>query len=96
MNLLKSAKFRNVLKNNKFAIVVGNLKSIDSWDAWGVRIYSNADIVTHQGDYLENTDQSNPQYISVKPNKKWSFVAEEPVLVQGKFNVKKKQRNNSY
>ena len=29
MNLLKSTKFRNVLKNNKFAIVVDNLKSID-------------------------------------------------------------------
>jgi hypothetical protein len=45
-------------------------------------------MVTHQGGYLENTDQPNPQYISVKP-KKWSCVAEEPVLVQGKFNVKK-------
>jgi len=32
MNLLKSTKFRNVLKNNKFAIVVDNLKSIDPWD----------------------------------------------------------------
>ncbi len=68
MNLLKSTKFRNVLKNNKFAIVVDILKSIDPLDQRGVRICSTADIVTHQGDYLENTDQPNPQYISVKPN----------------------------
>jgi len=32
MNLLKSTKFRNVLKNDKVAIVVDYLKSIDPWD----------------------------------------------------------------
>ena len=89
MNLLKSTKFRNVLKNNKVAIVVDNLKSIDPWDPRGVRIYGAADIVTRQGGYMENTDQPNPQYIRVNPKKKWSWGVEEPVFVQGKFNVKK-------
>jgi pyridoxamine 5'-phosphate oxidase family protein len=88
MNLLKSTKFRNVLKNNKVAIVVDNLKSIDPWDPRGVRIYGAADIVTRQGGYMENTDQPNPQYIRVNPKKKWSWGVEEPVFVQGKFNVK--------
>jgi pyridoxamine 5'-phosphate oxidase family protein len=32
MNLLKSTKFRNVLKNDKVAIVVDYLESIDPWD----------------------------------------------------------------
>jgi pyridoxamine 5'-phosphate oxidase family protein len=70
MNLLKSTKFRNVLKNNKVAIVVDDLKSIDPWDPRGVRIYGTADIVTRQGGYMENTDQPNPQYIRVNPKKK--------------------------
>jgi pyridoxamine 5'-phosphate oxidase family protein len=70
MNLLKSTKFRNVLKNNKIAIVVDDLKSIDPWDPRGVRIYGTADIVTRQGGYMENTDQPNPQYIRVNPKKK--------------------------
>ena len=77
------------LKNNKVAIVVDNLKSIDPWDPRGVRIYGAADIVTRQGGYMENTDQPNPQYIRVNPKKKWSWGVKEPVFVQGKFNVKK-------
>jgi len=89
MNLLKSTKFRNVLKNNKVAIVVDDLKSIDPWDPRGVRIYGTADIVTAQGGYMENTDQPNPQYIRVNPKKKWNWGVEQPVFVQGKFNVKK-------
>jgi pyridoxamine 5'-phosphate oxidase family protein len=89
MNLLKSTKFRNVLKNNKVAIVVDDLKSIDPWDPRGIRIYGTADIVTRQGGYMENTDQPNPQYIRVNPKKKWSWGVAEPVFVQGKFNVKK-------
>jgi len=88
MNLVKSTKFRNVLQNNKVAIVVDDLKSIDPWDPRGIRIYGIADIVTRQGGYLENTDHPNPQYIRVSP-KKWSWGLEEPVFIQGKFKVKK-------
>jgi len=89
MKLLKSTKFRNVLKNNKVAIVVDNLKSIDPWDPRGIRIYGTADIVTSQGGYMENTNHPNPQYIRVNPEKKWSWGVEQPVFVQGKFKVKK-------
>jgi pyridoxamine 5'-phosphate oxidase family protein len=89
MNLLNSTKFRNVLKNNKVAIVVDDLKSIDPWDPRGIRIYGTADIVTRQGGYMENTNHPNPQYIRVNPKKKWSWGVEQPVFVQGKFKVKK-------
>jgi pyridoxamine 5'-phosphate oxidase family protein len=37
---------------------------------------------------MENTDHPNPQYIRVNP-KMWSWGIEEPVFVQGKFNVKR-------
>ena len=85
MNLLKSTKFRNVLKNNKVAIVVDDLKSIDPWDPRGIRIYGTADIVTRQGGYMENTDQPNPQYIRVNPKKKWSWGVAEPVFCTRKI-----------
>ena len=91
MNLLKSTKFRNVLKNDKVAIVVDDLKSIDPWDPRGIRIYGIADIITRQGGYMDSTDHPNPQYIRVTPKKKWSWGLEEPVFVERKFNVKKSQ-----
>lgn len=89
MNLLKSTKYRNVMKNNKVAIVVDDLKTIDPWDPRGIRVYGTADIVTRQGGYMGNNDHPNPKYIRISPNKKWSWGVEEPVFVQGKFNVKK-------
>jgi pyridoxamine 5'-phosphate oxidase family protein len=89
MNLLKSTKYRNVLENDKIAIVVDDLKSIDPWDPRGIRIYGTADVVTRQGGYMESTNHPNPHYIRVTPKKKWSWGIEEPVFVQGKFNVKK-------
>jgi pyridoxamine 5'-phosphate oxidase family protein len=67
MNLLKSTKFRNVLKNNKVAIVVDDLKSIDPWDPRGIRIYGTADIVTRQGGYMENTDHPQSPIYQGKP-----------------------------
>ena len=89
MNLLKSTKYRNVLKNDKVAIVVDDLKSIDPWEVRGIKVYGTADIITRQGGYMENTDHPNLQYIRITPKKKWSWGVEGPVFVQGKFNVKK-------
>jgi pyridoxamine 5'-phosphate oxidase family protein len=91
MKLLKSTKYRNVQKNDKVAIVIDDLKSIDPWDPSGIRIYSIADVVTRRGGYMENTDHSNPRYIRITPKKKWSWGVEKPAFVQGKFNVKRAQ-----
>jgi pyridoxamine 5'-phosphate oxidase family protein len=91
MNLLKSTKYRNVLKNEKVAIVVDDLKTIDPWDPRGIKIYGTADVITRQGGYMESTDHPNPYYIRISPKKKWSWGVEEPVFVQGKFNVKRAQ-----
>ena len=91
MNLMKSTKYKNVLKNNKVALVIDDLKSVDPWDPRGMKIYGTADIVTRQGGYMESTDHPNPQYIRITPKKKWSWGIEEPVLVEGKFNVKRAQ-----
>jgi Pyridoxamine 5'-phosphate oxidase len=52
MNLVKSTKFRNVLKNNKVAIVIDDFKSVDPWVPRGIRIYGTADTVTRHGGYI--------------------------------------------
>ena len=39
MNLLKSTKYKNVLQNNKVAIVIDDLNSVDPWDPRGMKIY---------------------------------------------------------
>jgi len=61
INILKSRKYKNVLKNNKVALVIDDLKTIDPWDPRGIRIYGTADIVTRQSGYMEQTP--HPHYI---------------------------------
>ena len=89
INLIKSTKYKNILKNNKVALVIDDLRSIDPWDARGIRIYGIADTIDRQGGYMSNTDHPQIQYIRIKPVKKWAWGIEQPVFVEGKFNVKK-------
>jgi len=89
MNLLKSTKYNNVQKNNRVAIVIDDLKSVNPWEPRGVRIYGIADIVTRQGGYMAQTDHPSATYIRIKPLKKWSWGIEVPVFVEGKFVVNK-------
>lgn len=55
MNILKSTKYRNVLKNNKVALVIDDLKTVDPWDPRGIRIHGTADIVSRKGGYMQGT-----------------------------------------
>src|ERR671930_182331 len=89
MNILKSTKYKNVLKNDKVAIVIDDLKSVDPWDPRGIRIHGTADIVTRKGGYMEGIGHAEPTYIRIKPKKKWSWGIDEPVFVEGRFNVKR-------
>lgn len=93
MNLLKSTKYKNVLHNNKVAIVIDDLKSVDPWDPRGMKIYGTADIVIRQGGYMDRTGHSNPQYIRISPKKKWSWGIDEPIFVEGRFNVKRAEES---
>jgi pyridoxamine 5'-phosphate oxidase family protein len=89
MNIQKSTKYKNVLKNDSVAIVIDDLKSVNPWEPRGIRVYGIADVVTRQGGYMQQTDHPSPTYIRIKPLKKWSWGIEEPVFQQGRFNVKK-------
>jgi pyridoxamine 5'-phosphate oxidase family protein len=93
MNILKSTKYKNILKNNKVAIVVDDLKTVDSWDPHGIRIYGIADVLNHQGGYTDQTGHSEHQYIRIYPNKKWSWGIDESVFAEGKFKVKSAVRS---
>ncbi len=73
MNLVKSTKYKNVQKNNKVAVIIDDLKTVDPWDPMGMRIYGTADIVSRQGGYMDRTGHSNHQYIRITPYKKWSW-----------------------
>ncbi|MGB0026964.1 MAG: PPOX class F420-dependent oxidoreductase, partial [Nitrososphaeraceae archaeon] len=58
MNLAKSTKYKNVQRNNKVAIIIDDLKTIEPWDPGGMKIYGTADIVTRQGGYMDETGHS--------------------------------------
>lgn len=71
-NLIKSAKYKNIQKNPRVALVVDDLKSVNPWEPRGIRIYGIADIVTRQAEYMQQTDHASATYIRIKPLKKWS------------------------
>lgn len=68
MNILKSTKYKNVLKNNKVALVIDDLKSVDPWDPRGIRVHGTVDIVTRKGGYMEDTGHPEPTYIRINYN----------------------------
>ena len=94
INILKSAKYKNILKNSKVALVIDDLKTINPLDPRGIRIYGIADPVDRQGGYMSNTDHPQSRYIRIRPTKKWGWGIDEPVFVDGKFNVKKSTTSN--
>lgn len=89
INILESTKYKNTLKNNKVAIVIDDLKTVNPWNPRGVRIYGIADTVERKEGYMSNPNHPQSRYIRIKPAKKWSWGIEEPVFVEGKFKVKK-------
>ena len=72
-----------------FDFVIDDLKSVDPWDPRGIKVYGTADVVTRQGGYMDSTGHANPSYIRISPKKKWSWGIDEPVFVEGRFNVKR-------
>jgi pyridoxamine 5'-phosphate oxidase family protein len=60
MNILKSTKYKNVLKNNSVTIVIDDLKSVIPWDPRGMKVYGTADVVNREGGYMDSTSHANP------------------------------------
>jgi hypothetical protein len=56
------------MKNENVALVIHDLKTIDSWDPRRIKIYRTADIVTREalpGGQLRNNDPFKPTYIGI-------------------------------
>lgn len=89
--LSKTRKYKNVLKNDKVALVIDDLETVNPWAPRGIRIYGTADIVARQGGYMDGAhSSSSPQsYIRIRPLRKWSWAVDGPVFVDGKINIKR-------
>jgi pyridoxamine 5'-phosphate oxidase family protein len=83
IHLSKTRKYKNVLKNNKVALVIDDLETVNPWAPRGIRIYGTADIVTRQGGYMDRAHSSSsspPSYIRIRPLQKWSWGVEGPIF----------------
>ena len=92
MNITKTTKYKNVIKNKNVALVIDDLKTVDPWDPRGIKIHGAADIVGREdlhGDKRRDNSHFSPVYIRIKPTKKWAWGIDEPVFQEGKFNVKR-------
>lgn len=88
IDLPKTRKYKNALKNKKVALVIDDLETVNPWAPRAVRIYGTADIVTRQGGYMDRAHSSSssssppppPSYIRIRPLKKWSWGVEAPLF----------------
>lgn len=86
IDLPKTRKYKNVLKNEKVALVIDDLETVNPWAPRAVRIYGIADIVTRRGGYMDRAHSSSssssppPSYIRIRPLKKWSWGVERPLF----------------
>jgi pyridoxamine 5'-phosphate oxidase family protein len=93
INLSKTRKYKNVLKNKKVALVIDDLETVNPWAPRAIRIYGTADIVSRQGGYMDrahpSSSSSPPSYIRIRPLKKWSWGVNGPMFMEeGKVNIK--------
>jgi pyridoxamine 5'-phosphate oxidase family protein len=73
-DMLRSTKYKNVLRNRSIAIVIDDIKSIKPWRARGIRIYGEAEITKRQGASMEKYGEFEVVYsIRITPRKKWSW-----------------------
>jgi pyridoxamine 5'-phosphate oxidase family protein len=73
-DMLRSAKYRNVLRNRLIALVIDDLKSIKPWQPRGIKIYGVAEIAKRQGASLKNYGEFETVHsIKLTPRRKWSW-----------------------
>jgi pyridoxamine 5'-phosphate oxidase family protein len=86
INMLKSTKYKNVLKNSTVALVIDDLKTAKPWQPRGIRVYGDAEITKRQGASLEKNDHFEIVYsIRITPRRKWSWGINKPLFVNGRI-----------
>jgi PPOX class F420-dependent enzyme/OxyR family protein len=79
LDFSKTEKYTNVLKNEKVAFLIDDLKSENPWSPRGIRIHGTAEIVAPKGQgYLKDSNHaSSTGHIRIVPNEKWSWGIDE-------------------
>ena len=76
----KRVKYKNVAAgNNKIAIIVDDLESIDPWKPRGIRIFGTAEALDQGGPYGDG------HQLRITPTISWSWNVEGPSMVDGRF-----------
>jgi len=84
MNNEATRKYKNVVAgNNRVALAIDDLKTVDPWAPRGIKVYGTADIVERKGYAAQGL------YLRIKPTVSWSWAIEEPGIQDGKFVVNK-------
>lgn len=77
-NPTNTRKFRNLrCGNNKVALVMDDLETIQPWKPRGIRVYGTAEFVDRDGQFGYKT------YMRITPHTSWSWGIEPADLVSG-------------
>jgi pyridoxamine 5'-phosphate oxidase family protein len=80
MAMAKTRKYKNVASgNNKIAIVVDDLESVDPWKPRGIRIFGTAEALDQGGPFGDG------HQLRITPTISWSWNVEGPAMVDGRF-----------
>jgi pyridoxamine 5'-phosphate oxidase family protein len=72
--LIRTMKYKNVNSgNNKVALVIDDLESLDPWRPRQIKIYGVAEVVYHKGNF------GIGKYIRIVPRVSWSIGVRAPV-----------------
>ena len=80
---LRTRKYKSVKNgNNKVALAIDDLKSVDPWRPREIRVYGTAEIIEHKGIFGPG------KYLRITPTVSWSFGLEGLKLREGEWSHK--------
>ena len=79
-----SRKYKNLRAgNDKVALLIDDMESIQPWKPRGIRIYGTAEFVERSGQFGPGT------YMRISPEVSWSWDLVGPAFIDGKFQPNK-------
>lgn len=79
-----SRKYKNLRAgNDKVALLIDDMESIQPWKPRGIRIYGTAEFVERSGQFGPGT------YMRITPEVSWSWDLVGPAMTDGKFQPNK-------
>lgn len=79
----RTRKYLNVKNgNNRIAIVIDDLESVEPWRPRGIKVYGTADVVERKGMFGEG------KYLRITPSVSWSWGIKGLKTNEGPFRLK--------